>query len=326
MGNMVKIRINRRKEKRGDRAGMFLMALLFFILFPYIISSFSRVEKQTLAVEKVPGQIYVLEKKIWGGQKIPLEEYLTGMMAATIPGNYEMETLKAQAIILRSFCINHMKKENGEKVIYDDELKEYYFTEQEYEELWGSKTDSYFSKMKNAVEETKGIILVCNGDIVEPPFSRMSNGKTRDITEYVIRKENFGYMKTVVCSMDEMAKDFVQYVEMPQKEFTSKIGKLINMKSENIDKIVLFRDANDYVKEIQIGEQVIDGEKFRQTFKLTSSCFSLDKMDDVIEIQTKGMGHGFGFSQYEANQMAVDGRDYTYLLNYFFNNITFEKM
>ena len=323
---MVKIRVNRRKEKRGDRAGMLLLALLFFLLFPYIISSFSEVEKQTIAKQEVPGQIYVLEKKIWGGQKIPLEEYLIGMMAATIPGNYEMETLKAQAIILRSFCMNHMKKENGEKVIYDDELKEYYFTKQEYEKLWSEKADSCFSKMKSAVEETKGIILVCNGDIVEPPFSRMSNGKTRDITEYVIRKENFGYMKTVVCSMDEMAKDFVQYIEISQKEFAVRLNRLINRKSDKIDKIVLYRDTNDYVKEIQIGEQVIDGEEFRKAFELVSSSFSLDKIDDLIEIQTKGMGHGFGFSQYEANQMAADGKDYTYLLNYFFNNITFEKL
>ena len=323
---MVKIRVNRKKEKRGDRKVVLLLALLFFLLFPYIISNFSKVEKQTIAVEKVPGQIYVLEKKIWGGQKIPLEKYLIGMMAATIPGNYEMETLKAQAIILRSYCMNHMKKENGEKVIYDDELKKYYFTEQEYEELWGGTTGSYFSKMKNAVEETKGIILVCNGDIVEPPFSRMSNGKTRDITEYVIRKENFEYMKTVVCSMDEMAKDFVQYIEISQKEFTNRISKLINIKSEEIDKIVLYRDTNDYVKEIQIGEQVVDGEDFRQTFELISSSFSLDKIDDMIEIQTKGVGHGFGFSQYEANQLAIEGSDYIYLLNHFFNNITFEKV
>lgn len=323
---MVKIRINRKKEKGRDRAGMLLLALLFFLLFPYIISSFSEVEKQTIVTEEVPGQIYVLEKRIWGGQKIPLEEYMIGMMAATIPANYEIETLKAQAIILRSFCMNHMKKENGEKIIYDDELKEYYFTHQEYEELWGENAESYLKKIQSAIEETKGMILVCNGDIAEPPFCRMSNGKTRDITEYVIRKENFEYMKTVVCSKDEMAKDFVQYVEISQKDFTRKISKLVNIKSDRIDKIVLYRDANDYVKEIQIGEQIIDGEEFRAAFGLVSSSFSLDKIDNIIEIQTKGMGHGFGFSQYEANQLAVDGREYIYLLNYFFNNITLEKM
>ena len=117
---MVKIRVQRKKEKRRERTGIILPALLFFILFPYIISGFSNVNKQTFSKEESPGQIWVLEKKLWGTQRIPLEEYLVGMLAATIPAEYETDTLKAQAIILRSFCMNQMEKENGRKVIYDD--------------------------------------------------------------------------------------------------------------------------------------------------------------------------------------------------------------
>ena len=188
---MVKIRIHRKKEKRRERKGILLSALLFFTLFPYIISGFSKVEKQTFSKEDVPGQIWVLQKKLWGMKKIPLEEYLLGMMAVTIPAEYEMETLKAQAIILRSFCMNQMEKENGEKVIYDDLIKEYHIESEQYQEVWKENTDSYREKVQRAVEETRGIIIVCNGDIVEPPFCRMSNGITRDITEYVIHKGNY---------------------------------------------------------------------------------------------------------------------------------------
>ena len=206
---MVKIKVNRIKEKRGDRTGLLLLALLFFLLFPYIISGFSNVEKQTLEWEEVPGQIWVVEKKIWGSRKIPLEEYLVGMVAATIPGEYEPETMKAQAIILRTFCMNHMKKEEGKKVIYDEELKEYYFSKEEREEVWGEKVVVYLEKIQKAVRDTKGIILVCDGDIVSPPFCRMSNGSTRDITEYVVQKENYEYMKTVVCNKDGLAEDFI---------------------------------------------------------------------------------------------------------------------
>ena len=91
-------------------------------------------------------------------------------------------------------------------------------------------------------------------------------------------------------------------------------------------KITLYRDGNSYVKEVQIGEKVMEGEKFRETLGLVSSCFSLDKINDVIEIQTKGIGHGFGFSQYEANEQAKNGNDYIFLLNYFFQDITMEKL
>lgn len=323
---MAKIRVDKIKQKRGDRKGILLLSLLFFLLFPYIISNFSATEKSTIAIDEIPGQIYVLEKKFWGGQKIPLEKYLTGMMAATIPAEYEMETLKAQAIILRSFCVKHMKKENGNKVIYDEDLKEYYFTMKECENLWGEKKESYLKKMEEAVNQTKGIVMVCNGDIVEAPFSRMSNGKTRDITEYIILKESFPYMKTVMCEADEMAEDFIQYKEMSQKEFADTIRRIADIKMSEISKIILYRDTNNYVKEVVVGEKTIPSEEFREAFQLTSSCFFLDKIDQIIEIQTKGVGHGFGFSQYEANYQALNGKDSFGLLNYFFDNVTFEKM
>lgn len=326
VGIMVKIRIQRKKEKRRDRTGILLPALLFFILFPYIISGFSNIEKQSLSKEELPGQIWVLQKKLWGMQKIPLEEYLTGMLAATIPAEYEMETLKAQAIILRSFCMNQMKKENGEKVIYDDLIKEYYMESIQYQEAWKENVDSYQEKIQKAVEETKGVIMVCDGDIVEPPFCRMSNGITRDIAEYVIHKGNYPHMKTVVCDNDKMAMEYIQYIQVPMKEFEEKVKTILPEKKERLEKMILYRDTNGYVKEIQIEDHRMDGESFRKTFNLVSSCYWLEKIDDVIEIKSKGIGHGFGFSQYEANQLALKDNDYVYLLNYFFSNIVLEKI
>lgn len=323
---MVKIRVQRKKEKRRERTGIILPALLFFILFPYIISGFSNVNKQTFSKEESPGQIWVLEKKLWGTQRIPLEEYLVGMLAATIPAEYEPDTLKAQAIILRSFCMNQMEKENGRKVIYDDLLKEYYLQPTQYQEVWKDNEDLYLKKMKTAIEETKGVIMVCNGDIVEPPFCRMSNGKTRDITEYVIHKSAYPYMKTVTCEEDKMAGEYIQYIEIPKKEFKVKLQQILPEKNAKLQKMILFRDTNDYVKEIQIGEERIDGEIFREKFGLISSDYSLDKINDVIEIKSKGMGHGFGFSQYQANQLALIGKDYVELLNHFFSNIALEKI
>lgn len=326
MGIIVKIRVHRKTEKRRERKRVFLPALLFFILFPYIVSSFSEIKKQNFSRENTPGQIWVLEEKIWGMQKITLEDYLIGMLAATIPAEYELETLKAQAVILRSFCMNQMEKVDGQKVIYDKQLKEYYLQPVQYQAMWEENKNLYLEKIKKATSETKGIILVCNGDIVEPPFCRMSNGRTRDITEYTINKAAYYYMKTVECDADKMAIEYTQYKEVSQKEFEEKLREILQGENTKLQKIILYRDANDYVKEIQIGEEIIDGEIFKKGFDLSSSDYSLEKINNVIEIKTNGMGHGFGFSQYEANQLAKEGRDYTDLLNHFFSNITFENL
>ena len=323
---MARIKIKTQSKKRRETKGMLFVTLLFFILFPYIISGFSKVEKQSITLEAEPGRIWVLEEKIWGGRKIPLEDYLIGMVAATIPAEYTLETLKAQAIILRSFSVTYMEKEEGKKIIKDRFLREYYLSEQNCEQLWSESAGKHLQKIKQAVEETKGIVMVCEGDVIKPPFCRMTNGSTRDITEYVVHKELYDYMKSVSCKEDEMAEDAVQYVEMTQKEFEETIRKKLGVEDKNLDKITIYKDSLNYVKTVEIGEVQFDGEEFRKAFGLNSSSYSLEKINNNIEIQTRGIGHGYGFSQHTANERAKNGNNYKDLLTYFFSNISLEKI
>ena len=154
----------------------------------------------------------------------------------------------------------------------------------------------------------------------------MSNGNTRDITEYIVRKETYPYMKSVLCDDDKTAEEFIRYVKIPMKEFEEKISEILPGEKKKAEKLVIYRDAKDYVKEIQIEEHKIEGEDFREAFNLISSCFFMEKINDVIEIRTKGIGHGFGFSQYEANRLAKEEKDYRDLLYYFFEGIELEKV
>lgn len=323
---MATISRKRYDRKRGETKGILLVALLFFILFPYIFSGFSELKKQTIALEEQPGQIWVIEHHFWGTRQILMEEYLNGMVAATIPAEYHMETLKAQVILLRSFCMSYMEKKEGKKIIDDSYLKPYYLPEKSSDGMWQEKDKEYGEKIKQAVEETKGIVMVYEGDIINPPFCRISNGNTRDISEYTVHPENYRYIKTVECEEDKMAEDYIQYIEMTPKELEKIIKKHWKYEDNNISKITITRDNRDYVKEIKIGSTTIDGEKFRQAFGIVSSDFSMEKINDIIQIKTKGMGHGYGFSQYSANQMAIGGKNYRELLEYFFENISLEKI
>ena len=133
-------------------------------------------------------------------------------------------------------------------------------------------------------------------------------------------------MKSVSCKEDEMAEDAVQYVEMTQKEFEETIRKKLGVEDKNLDKITIYKDSLNYVKTVEIGEVQFDGEEFRKAFGLNSSSYSLEKINNNIEIQTRGIGHGYGFSQHTANEMAKNGNNYKDLLTYFFFNISLEKI
>lgn len=318
--------LKRETTKRRDAKGFVFAALLFFFLFPYLFSNFSQTTTQEIEIMGYEGKIWVAIEKLWGKEKVLLEEYLAGMMAATIPADYEMETLKAQAVMLRSFCMSYMEKEDGIKVISDENLKEHFFTEEECRSLWQDKFDANIERMRQAVGATEGMVMVWKEQIINPSFFRVSNGMTRDITEYMVHKENWEYMKQVSCSEDIKSSEYIHYIQISQKDFKKKMAKLLEERTWKMEKIILTRDSAGYVKELQVGNKKINGEDFRYEMELPSSCFTLERAGDNIEIQVKGMGHGFGFSQYEANQQAKLEKDFITLLNLFFQNFQLEKV
>ena len=63
------------------------------------------------------------------------------------------------------------------------------------------------------------------------------------------------------------------------------------------------------------------GEEFRKVLDLNSSCFTIEESEGKIRITTKGLGHGIGLSQFNANEMAKNGDDYQKILTYYFKNI-----
>ena len=68
---------------------------------------------------------------------------------------------------------------------------------------------------------------------------------------------------------------------------------------------------------VRVGQETVNGEEFRQTYGLASSCFILQKYDGKLRITTRGVGHGLGLSQYTANEMAKEGKDAAEILQYF---------
>ena len=75
----------------------------------------------------------------------------------------------------------------------------------------------------------------------------MSNGHTRNIEEYVSGTKEGVYMKSISCEKDKKATDYIQYVEMTQKQLEKILKKSILKSDVDIEKIVLCKDENGYV-------------------------------------------------------------------------------
>ena len=63
----------------------------------------------------------------------------------------------------------------------------------------------------------------------------------------------------------------------------------------------------------------------RKLLSLRSTDFDIEIGEEVV-ITTRGFGHGVGMSQYGANGMAKEGKDYQQILKYYYQNIEISKI
>ena len=341
MGRYVKkkksyYRYKMKKTIQKQKIKDFCMVFLLIILLPYtcaLLFSDSKVPLNQAQVSQTGenSNIKVVLTKTFGTQEISFDEYLTGALASEIPGEYNAETIKAQAVILRSACFYSLTNKTGiisedlkknmiqdNFVINQQILQKKYLTQKNRFLLWGDNAEQYEQKFFNAVKETSGLVIYYENKIIDPPFFRLSNGKTRDGGEIT-------YLKPVSCESDVLSKEFLNKQVFTKEKF-SEILKRINKTDSPTKKISLKLDNENYVKQVMIGNATIEGEQFRTYFSLVSSCYTIIEKNDVITIETKGIGHGLGFSQYAANQMADSGNDFFSILHFFFQEIDIQKI
>ncbi len=287
--------------------------LLFVFMMPYTLAVlFSDTGKETFRHHTETSEITVELSKIHGGYQVPINEYLLGALALQVPGDYQIETIKAQSVILYSACLsagteNKMKQE---QIGYD------YLKQTDRMRLWKEKYEEYETKFRQAIQDTMGLVILYQDKPVHVPFFRLSNGRTRKV-------KNYPYCKSVECKNDVLCSEYLQKVQMSTTDFGKKVG--INQTIVN-QKIIIEKDEYNYVNRVQIGTTILQGEQFRMLFKLPSSCYSLYIKEKEIVIEIRGVGHGIGFDQYAANSMAEEGKDFLFLLQFFFQNINIEKI
>lgn len=336
---------NRRIESKPDYRDV-AAVLLFIFLLPYIVSFFfgnAGIEKQ--GREKADGEegaawtkngnegtelfwedigkaeFIVCNTTAAGTEMMPLETYLISRLPSTIDMAYEMETLKAQAVVLRTEMMRLYYDNREEK----KEGKPYIYVESNIVKADGET----YEKSKEAVGSTQGIYLTYEGYPINAPYFAVSAGATRNGNE-VFGNENYKYLKSVVCERDFTSEDYIHSIRISKESFLETIQELcpevIWEEGKALEEVFsLNRDRAGYVLEISSEEGTIAGEVFRRAFSLNSSCFEWQEEGETIIIKAKGVGHGLGFCQYGANEAAKKGSDYIDILNYFYSEIVIEK-
>lgn len=298
--------------------------LIILILLPYIVSVFVN----GADVREDAGEDFYVKVKVPdaeeadGVTEIRWTDYLAGILAEEISEDCEPETLKAQAVVIRTQIYRTL--EDSE----DKTLTESYLSRDEMEDKWGAENyGKYYEKYVRAVEETDDTVVMYGDAYAWTPFHQSSNGMTRSAAE-VLGSNDYPYIAVRECPLDKEADDEIQTFTFPYTEIQSLCRDFL-VAEEDEDKAaqgytyddfeVRSCDSAGYVSELRIGNTICTGDQFRDALSLPSSAFSFsEEDDDNIKITTTGKGHGLGMSIWTADQMAKEGKTFEEILAFFF--------
>ena len=259
------------------------------------------------------------------GGKEEVETYLPFLMAETLRTDSHPETMKAWAVLMRS---------NVTKALHEGGLSLSDFREVCIGNMENPDHDylEFYGKLAEACRETEGEMVFYKGDICYCPFFTVSGGATRDAFEN-FGENTYPYLISVPSHKDEESSVYIAVTYYQKEEFYEKLKRLYpkcfvkegETTNEFAEVSIKEQDSAGYVKWLAIGDQWIGGEVFRKDMGLPSSCFSIEMSENQVRITCKGVGHGFGFSWYGANAMAVEGKDYRELIEYYYFDVTISK-
>ncbi|WP_157950130.1 stage II sporulation protein D [Vallitalea okinawensis] len=300
-----------------------ILLILLILLLPALVTVLFNLgtEKEVKEEKESTGFSVNLKIESTGEiQNMDLETYIAGVVAAEVPASYHVEALKAQAVAARTYA--YRKIITGTKVLSTDFRQgQAFLTEKELKDRWGEDYYIYMKKINDAVEATRGQILVYNDEPIEAVYHAISAGKTQAADD--VWNFELPYLQSVNSPFDLDAGEYE--VQNLLTEDAAKVSLQASISGlyltdEPLAKQmkILERSEAGYIVSVQVGNEVISGEELRSAFNTRSSNMTISQSGDEMRIVTKGFGHGVGMSQFGANAMAKDGKEYQGILEHYY--------
>lgn len=252
-----------------------------------------------------------------GAIRMGVTDFLMGVAAGQIPAEYEIETLKAQAIIVRT-CL--YERAGDRQYIDASELGMNWKSERERQIAWGIQYTVNNDRVREAVQTTDGMVLRYDGQLIVPSYFEVSNGRTRSSGE--AWGVDVPWLQSVESPWDVKAEQYETVIVKTRRQLAAELKKAVpdfNCQADSLAATyqITKTDSSGYVLQMQIGNKLLSGDDFRYAVGLPSSCFYLDFEGNTVTITVHGIGHGIGFDQYGANRQAMEGRSCEELLTYY---------
>ena len=246
-----------------------------------------------------------------------------------MPANFEIEALKAQAVVARTYTIyqimyNSNKHENAD-ICDSSTCCQAWISKEDRLAKWdANEAESNWQKIVDAVNSTSGKIITYAGTPINAFFHSNSGGVTESSLN-IWGGIDYPYLKSVETSGEDAYTQYNSEVTLTKEELQNKMKEKypdfeIDFSQEGCISILEYTTSNR-VKTIKIGNKEIAGTEARTIFGLRSTNFVVSINGDNITFSVIGYGHGVGMSQTGADALAKNGSNYEEIIKHFYTGV-----
>ena len=305
-------------EANFSHSGTFLISGKLSFLLPVKIESGSNIA--------INGKYYrghFLANKAKSGVNIinviDIEDYVKGVVPKEADVSWNIEALKTQSVISRTYALSTMGKHAHEGFDLCDKT---------HCQVYGGLSGEADSA-NEAVAKTEGEVLTFNGEFAQTVFHSNSGGHTENPKYVWSWKEIPSYLRGV---RDPHSKDLPHFTweNVLGEAFIRnklKVGKILSIKTKGKTPA---GSAIDIIIRHAKGTLTMNAAKFRLDIdpnKIKSvSHLEITKSGSNFIFKGNGWGHRVGLSQWGAKAMADKGMSYGRILSFYYPGTKIEKV
>ena len=266
-------------------------------------------------------EVLPADKGILVVDELDLEDYLVGLINCEISSQWPMESIKAQAVIARSYAI------------FQREARKYatYHLESSVLDQVYDGCDIEDSRAARGVSETTGQVLTFDGRVIQAFYHSNCGGHTEaaeNVWGYPLP-----YLKGVDCKycLTASSGKWQQTISLKKIEVQLKGGayQVYGLREIKAGERNRSGRVNELLMFTAKGIVAIPAVTFRKTIGysvIKSTNFEVKMAGDDAVFSGAGYGHGVGLCQWGAKQRAEDGFDYREILSYYYPGTRLEKI
>ncbi len=318
----------------------------------------------------------------WAINRLPVEKYLRSVITSEMSATSNLQLLKAHAVISRSWLIRQMQRKHQKQltaeaqtdcheIVSDGQILRWYDSHAHL--LFDVCADDHCQRYQGialkanplvdkAIEETRGEVLFCDGEVCDARFSKCCGGMTEEY-KYCWENINTTYLQTVpdtrddgsvycetvnpeilrqvLNDYDQSTRDFHTWqVVYTQAEISELIERKLHLglgliqsleavergKSGRISRMKIIGSE----RTVTIGKELEIRKALSETHLYSSNFEVITEPDNtghtLFIIKGRGWGHGVGLCQIGAAVMGAEGHDYKTILSHYYKNTEIKKI